>query len=80
MRIIPHSAREDDFDFLAARETGDFVVVGDVGVETDVFKVLRDNFRREFSEAKAFAGGFMIIEFLDEFVEAEFEKGFARNL
>lgn len=80
VRVIPHGAREDDFDFLAAGETGDFVVVGDVRVEADVFEVLGDDFGREFTEAEAFARGFVVVEFLDEFVEAEVHEGFAGDL
>jgi len=78
--VIPHGAGEDDFDLLAAGETGDFVVVRDVGVETDVFEVFGDDFGREFAEAEAFAGGFVVVEFLDEFVEAEVHEGFAGDL
>lgn len=44
MRIVPHGACEDYFDFLPAGETGDFVMVGDFWVEADVGEVLRDDF------------------------------------
>lgn len=73
MRIVPQCACEDDFHFLAAGQSGDFVVVGDFRVETEVFEVLRDDFRFELAESKTLPGGFVVVEFLDEFVESKFE-------
>lgn len=43
MGVVPHGAGEDDLDLLASGETGDLVVVGDFGVETEVLEVLGDD-------------------------------------
>ena len=40
VRVIPHGACEDYFDFLAAGKTRDFIVVGDFWVEADVGEML----------------------------------------
>ena len=80
MRVVPHGAREDDFDFLSAGQAGDLVVVGDLRVEADVFEVLRDDLRLEDAEAEALARGLVVVEFLDQFAEAPFEERFARDL
>ena len=80
VRIVPHGTGKDDLDLLAAGEAGDFVVVRNIGVETDVFEVLCDDFWGQFAEAKAFARCFVVVEFLDEFGEAEVEKGLPRDL
>lgn len=80
MGVIPHGACEDDLDLLAAGEAGDLVVVCDFGVETQVFEVLGDDFGGELAEAEAFAGGFVVVEFLDELAEAAVDEGFAGDL
>ena len=80
VRVVPHGAREHDLDLLAAGEARDFVVVGDFGVEAHVFKVLGDDLGLEFAEAEAFTRGLVVVEFLDQFVEAMLDEGFTRDL
>ena len=80
VRVVPHRAREHHLDLLPARQARDLVVVGDLRVEADVFEVLRNDFGRELAEAEALAGGFVVVELLDELGEAEVEEGFARYL
>ena len=80
VRVVPHGAREHDFDFLPAGQARDFIVVGDFRVQADVLEVFGDDLGREFAEAEAFARGFVVVEFLDELVEAELQEGFARDL
>ena len=80
VRVVPHRAREHDFDLLPARQAGDLVVVGDFRVEADVFEVLGDDFGRELAEAEPFAGRFVVVELLDELGEAKVEECFARYL
>ena len=80
VRVVPHRAREHDFDLLPARQAGDLVVVGDVRVEANVFEVLGDDLGGELAEAEPFTGGFVVVELLDELGEAEVEEGFARHL
>ena len=80
MGVVPHGAREHNLDFLAARKAGDFIVVRDIWVKADILEVLRDDFGCEFAEAKAFPGSFVVIEFLDKFVETELEEGFTGDL
>lgn len=80
MRVVPHGAGDDDLDFLAAGEGADFVVVGDFGVQAEVVKVLGDDRGLELTVAETFAGGFVVVEFLDELVEAELDEGLARDL
>ena len=55
MWVVPHGAREHDFDFLAPGQAGDFVVVGDFRVEADVLEVFGDDLGRQFAEAETFA-------------------------
>ena len=80
VRVVPHRAREDDFDFLPAAQTRDLVVVGDFRVEADVFEVFGDDFGFEDAVAETFARGFVVVEFLDEFREAPFQQSFAGDL
>jgi hypothetical protein len=80
VRVVPHRAREDDFDFLPAAQTRDLVVVGDLWVEAHVFEVFGDYLGFEDAVAETFARGFVVVEFLDEFREAPFEERFARDL
>jgi hypothetical protein len=55
-------------------------VIGDLGVEAEVFEVLGDDGRLQLAIAEAFAGCFVVVELLDELVEAELKEGFARYL
>jgi hypothetical protein len=55
-------------------------VVGDVGVQTQVLEVLRDDLGLQLAVAETFAGGFVVVEFLDELVETKLEEGLARDL
>ena len=80
MRVVPHGTCEDDLNFLAAAEAGDLVVVGNLGVKTNVFEVLGDYFGLEDAVTETFARCFVIIKFLDKFCEAPFEEGLARDL
>lgn len=80
MRVVPHGAREHDFHFLPTREPADFVVVGDVRVEADVFEVLGDDFGGQLAEAEPLARGLVVVEFLDQLGEAEVEERFAGDL
>jgi hypothetical protein len=55
-------------------------VVGDLWVEAQVLKVLGNDRWLQLAVPEAFAGGFVVVELLDEFGEAEVEEGLARDL
>ena len=55
-------------------------MVCDVWVEADVGEMLGDDFGFEVAKAKAFAGGLVVVELLDELLVAEGEEGFAGDL
>jgi hypothetical protein len=71
MGIIPHSASHHNLDFLATGKTRDFVVICDFWIQTDVSEVLRNLSRLQDTETQAFAGGFVVIKFLDKLSETQ---------
>lgn len=80
MGVVPHGAGEDDLDLLATGKTGDLVVVGDFGVETEVLKVLGDDLGGQLTETKTLTGSLVIVEFLDELAETTVDEGLAGDL
>ena len=80
MRIVPHSACQDNLDFLTSGEPGYFVVVGYFGVEADVFEVLGNDFWLKFAKAETLSRSLVVVEFLDQFVEPQFEQSLTRYL
>lgn len=80
MRVIPHRTGQHDLDFLSAGKTADFVVVGNVRVEADVLEMFGDDLGLELAVSETLTGCFVIVEFLDQFGEAEIEEGLAGDL
>ena len=80
MRVVPHGTGQHNLDFLSTGETGDFVVVGDFGIEANILKVLGDDFGLEDTVTETFARSFVIVEFLDELREAPFQKCLAGDM
>lgn len=78
--VVPHGAGNHHLYLLSAREGADFVVVGDFGVQAEVLKVLGDDRGLELTVPETLAGGLVVVEFLDELVEAELDEGLARDL
>lgn len=74
MGVVPHGAGNDDLDLLTAGQRTDLVVVGNLGIETEILEVLGDDGRLEFTVAETFTRGFMVVEFLDKLGEAQFEE------
>jgi len=70
----PHSTGKHDLDLLATRKTRNLVVVGNFGVETDIFEMLADDLGLELAETKALTGSLMIIELLDQLLETALEE------
>jgi hypothetical protein len=79
MRVVPHGTGNDDLDLLAARQRANLVVVGDVGVEAEILKVLGDDRGLQLAVAETLAGSLVVVEFLDELGEAKAEEGLARD-
>lgn len=71
MGVVPHGASDDDLDLLSTGQGADLVVVCDLRVETKVLKVLGNDGGLQFTIAKTFARGLVVIEFLNKLVEAK---------
>ena len=80
MRVVPHGTGDDDLDLLTTRERADLVVVGDLGIQSQVFKVLADDGRLQLAVAETLAGSLVVVELLDQLVKAQLQKGFARDV
>ena len=80
VRVVPHGSGNDDLNLLTTGQRANFVVVGNFRVQTEIFKVLGNDGGLELTVTETFAGGFVIIEFLDQLDETEFNEGFTRNL
>lgn len=55
-------------------------MVGDVRVETQVLEVLGDDGGLQLAVAETLAGRLVVVELLDELVEAELEEGLAGDV
>lgn len=80
MGVVPHSTGDDDLDLLASRQRANLVVIGNLGIKTEVFKVLGDDSGLEFTITKTLARSLVIVEFLDKLGEAPFIEGLTRDL
>lgn len=80
MGVVPHGTGDDDLDLLATGQGADLVVVGNLGVKTEILEVLGDDGGLELTVTQTFTRGLVVVEFLDQLAEAELEKGLARNL
>lgn len=80
MGVVPHGTSDDDLDLLSTRQRADLVVVGNLGVETKILKVLGDDLGLELTVTKTLTRRLVIIKLLDELVKAQLNQGLARDL
>ena len=79
MGVVPHGAGDDDLDLLTTGHTTNLVVLSELGVHSDVDKVLTDVGNLELTETETLAGRLVIVKLLDELGEPTGDEGFARN-
>ncbi len=80
MGVIPHGAGDDDLDLLSSGQGADLVVIGNLGIQAQILKVLADHGRLQLTIAETLAGSLVVVEFLDKLVKAELEERLARDL
>jgi hypothetical protein len=70
MGVVPHGTGNHDLDLLATGKGANLVVVGNLGVQAKIVKVLRDDGRLELTVTETLAGRLVIVKLLDELAEA----------
>jgi len=80
MRVVPHGASDDDLDLLTSGEGANLIVVGNLGVKTEILEVLGDDSGLELTVTETLARSFVIVELLDKLVKAELDKSLTGDL
>jgi hypothetical protein len=79
MGVVPHSSSNDDLDLLTSGKRANLVVIGDLGVESEILEVLGDDLGLKLTVTETLSGSLVIVKFLDEFVESKLGKSLTRD-
>ncbi|GKT42818.1 uncharacterized protein ColSpa_03000 [Colletotrichum spaethianum] len=80
MGVVPHGTGDDNLDLLTTRQRANLVVVGNLGVEAEVLKVLGDDSGLELTVTETLARRLVVVELLDELGETPLNHGLAGDL
>jgi hypothetical protein len=79
MGVVPHGSSNDDLDLLTSGKRANLVVVGDLRIESEILKMLRDDLGLKLTVTKTLSGSLVIVEFLDKLVESKLGKSLTRD-
>jgi hypothetical protein len=79
MGVVPHGSSNDDLDLLTSGKRANLVVVGDLGVESEILKMLGDDLGLKLTVTETLSRSLVIVEFLDELVESKLGKSLTRD-
>lgn len=79
LRVVPQRGRDNDLDLLSTRQTLNFIVLGDITVETDILQVLSDEVCGVVTRTGTFSGRLHVIELTQKLAEAELQQFFSAD-